>query len=150
TYDPTLEDSYRKQVVIDDESCVLEILDQEYTPLYDQLYRYNIHNIVIAFPKKYKSKNRSSEFDTTNLFLFREADGFLLVYSISSRSTVELIDRFYDNITRVRDTEPIPVILVGNKCDQRTMREVSREEGMNMARRLKCDFIESSAKTAVN
>jgi len=26
TYDPTIEDSYRKQVVIDDEPCVLEVL----------------------------------------------------------------------------------------------------------------------------
>ena len=26
-YDPTIEDSYRKQVVIDNESCLLEILD---------------------------------------------------------------------------------------------------------------------------
>lgn len=27
TYDPTIEDSYRKQVVIDDKPCVLEVLD---------------------------------------------------------------------------------------------------------------------------
>ena len=27
TYDPTIEDSYRKQVVIDEQPCVLEVLD---------------------------------------------------------------------------------------------------------------------------
>ena len=26
-YDPTIEDSYRKQVVIDDKPCVLQVLD---------------------------------------------------------------------------------------------------------------------------
>ncbi|KAJ2794179.1 RAS2 protein, partial [Coemansia guatemalensis] len=40
TYDPTIEDSYRKQVVIDDQPCVLEVLDtagqEEYTALRDQ------------------------------------------------------------------------------------------------------------------
>jgi GTPase KRas protein len=41
-------------------------------------------------------------------------------------------------------------MLVGNKCDKITEREVSREEGMNMARKLRCEFIESSAKTCVN
>jgi len=41
-------------------------------------------------------------------------------------------------------------MLVGNKCDKITEREVSREEGMNMARKLGCEFIESSAKTCVN
>ncbi|CAG8647485.1 4233_t:CDS:2 [Gigaspora margarita] len=80
----------------------------------------------------------------------RDGEGFLLVYSISSRSTFERVERFHDQITRVKDTEPVPLMLVGNKCDKITEREVSREEGMNMARRLKCDFIESSAKTCVN
>ncbi|RUS12931.1 ras oncogene at 64B [Endogone sp. FLAS-F59071] len=41
-------------------------------------------------------------------------------------------------------------MLVGNKCDKVTEREVSREEGYSMARRLGCDFIETSAKTCVN
>ncbi|CAG8626366.1 15289_t:CDS:1, partial [Dentiscutata heterogama] len=79
-----------------------------------------------------------------------DGEGFLLVYSISSRSTFERVERFHDQIIRVKDNEPVPLMLVGNKCDKITEREVSREEGMNMARRLKCDFIESSAKTCVN
>ncbi|KAF0382866.1 putative small G-protein Ras2 [Gigaspora margarita] len=122
TYDPTLEDSYRKQVVIDDHPCVLEVLDtagqEEYTALRDQW--------------------------------IRDGEGFVLAYSISSRSTFERIERFHDQITRVKDTHKFPLMLVGNKCDKMTEREVSREEGMNMARRLKCDFIETSAKTCVN
>ena len=42
TYDPTIEDSYRKQVQIDGQSCMLEVLDtagqEEYNALRD--YRY--------------------------------------------------------------------------------------------------------------
>ncbi|CAG8514079.1 28134_t:CDS:2 [Gigaspora margarita] len=122
TYDPTIEDSYRKKVVVDDHPCVLEVMDtagqEEYTALRDQW--------------------------------IRDGEGFVLAYSISSRSTFERIERFHDQITRVKDTHKFPLMLVGNKCDKMTEREVSREEGMNMARRLKCDFIETSAKTCVN
>ncbi|SAM09851.1 hypothetical protein [Absidia glauca] len=115
-------DSYRKQVVIDDQPCVLEVLDtagqEEYTALRDQW--------------------------------IRDGEGFLLVYSISSRSTFERVERFRDQIFRVKDVETVPIILVGNKCDKITEREVSREEGFQMARHLRCDFIETSAKTCVN
>lgn len=41
-------------------------------------------------------------------------------------------------------------MLVGNKCDKVTEREVTREEGYATAKRLACDFIETSAKTCVN
>lgn len=44
----------------------------------------------------------------------------------------------------------VPLMLVGNKCDRVTEREVTREEGLMMAKRLACDFIETSAKTCVN
>ncbi|KAJ3017329.1 UNVERIFIED_CONTAM: Ras GTPase ras2 [Siphonaria sp. JEL0065] len=123
TYDPTIEDSYRKQVVIDDESCNLEILDtagqEEYTALRDQW--------------------------------IRDGEAFLLVYSITSRSTFYRIERFREQIMRVKDTDDnIPMMLVGNKCDKQGEREVSREEGQNLANKLRCDFFETSAKTRVN
>ncbi|KAI8343790.1 small G-protein Ras2 [Choanephora cucurbitarum] len=122
TYDPTIEDSYRKQVVIDDQPCILEVLDtagqEEYTALRDQW--------------------------------IRDGEGFLLVYSITSRSTYDRIERFRDQIFRVKDAENVPLMLVGNKCDKVTEREVTREEGYATAKRLACDFIETSAKTCVN
>ncbi|KAK4509311.1 AMP-binding domain-containing protein [Mucor velutinosus] len=122
TYDPTIEDSYRKQVVIDDYPCVLEVLDtagqEEYTALRDQW--------------------------------IRDGEGFLIVYSITSRSTYDRVNKFRDQIFRVKDLTKVPLILVGNKCDKVTDREVTREEGAIKARTLNCDFVETSAKTCVN
>ncbi|CAG8497518.1 7617_t:CDS:2 [Funneliformis mosseae] len=122
TYDPTIEDSNRKIAVIDDQPCVLEILDtagqEEYTALRDQW--------------------------------IQSGDGFLLVYSISSRSTFDRVERYRDQITRIKGTDWVPLMLVGNNCHIITGREVSKDEGMNLARKFNCGFIESSGKTCVN
>ncbi|TIB68349.1 small G-protein Ras2 [Wallemia mellicola] len=122
TYDPTIEDSYRKQVVLDDAPALLEVLDtagqEEYTALRDQW--------------------------------IREGEGFLLVYSIASRSTFDRIEKFRNLITRVKEREDIPLMLVGNKCDKVYEREVSLAEGQIMAKKLQCLMIETSAKTCVN
>jgi len=50
---------------------------------------------------------------------------------------------------RVKRQKPI-FMLVGNKCDKAYEREVSREEGAAMARSFGCEFLETSAKTAMN
>lgn len=73
-----------------------------------------------------------------------------MVYSIAARSTFERIKRFRDQIARVKDSEQVPLMLVGNKCDRLQEREVSRDEGFQMSRILGCDFTETSAKTCVN
>lgn len=44
----------------------------------------------------------------------------------------------------------IPIMLVGNKCDENDTREVSAEEGDAEARRWGCHFMETSAKTNHN
>lgn len=80
----------------------------------------------------------------------RDGEGFLIVYSITSRSTYDRVNKFRDQIFRVKDVDQVPLILVGNKCDKVTDREVSREEGALKARTLNCDFVETSAKTCVN
>ena len=141
TYDPTIEDSYRKQVVIDQQSCMLEVLDtagqEEYTALRDQW--------------------------------IRDGEGFVLVYSITSRSSFSRIQRFHNQIQRVKESAgspisiqspvypspsgsigPVPVMLVGNKCDKGAEREVSAQEGKELARELNCEWVEASAKNCVN
>jgi len=121
TYDPTIEDAYRKQLVVDNRMCFVEVIDtagqEEYATLRDQWVR--------------------------------EGQGFILVYSIASRSTFDRLEVFRQSMLRVKRTKPI-FMLVGNKCDKTYEREVSKEEGAQLARTFGCEFMETSAKTAQN
>jgi small GTP-binding protein len=57
----------------------------------------------------------------------RTGEGFLLVYSITSRQSFEEILTFQQQILRVKDKDYFPMIVVGNKCDLENEREVSTE-----------------------
>lgn len=81
--------------------------------------------------------------------MFSEGQGFILVYSIASRSTFDRLEIFRQSMRRVKRGDPI-FMLVGNKCDKTYEREVSKEEGAALARQFGCEFIETSAKTAQN
>ncbi|GAN00794.1 RAS protein [Mucor ambiguus] len=121
-YDPTIEDSYRKQCVIDAETALLDVLDtagqEEYSAMREQY--------------------------------MRNGEGFLLVYSITSRLSFEEITTFYQQICRVKDRDYFPMVLVGNKCDLEGDRQVSSQEGRDLAKNFGCQFIETSAKQRIN
>jgi len=90
----------------------------------------------------------------------RTGEGFLLVYSITSRSSFEEISAFHQQILRVKDVEGYPIIVVGNKFDLENERQVSQKglsflsvlmvEGAELAKQLGCQFIETSAKNRIN
>ncbi|KAK8062607.1 Ras family protein [Apiospora hydei] len=54
-----------------------------------------------------------------------------------------LSQRFFETKTR---TYPIPILLIGNKRDLESGREVSIHEGRALAQELRCGFIETSAR----
>ncbi|KDE06001.1 Ras-like protein [Microbotryum lychnidis-dioicae p1A1 Lamole] len=121
-YDPTIEDSYRKQCVIDEEVALLDVLDtagqEEYSAMREQY--------------------------------MRTGEGFLLVYSITSRNSFDEIGTFHQQILRVKDKDSFPVILVANKCDLEYERQVDSQEGRDLAKQVGCRFIETSAKQRLN
>lgn len=80
----------------------------------------------------------------------RTGEGFLLVYSITDRQSFEEIMTFQQQILRVKDKDYFPMIVVGNKCDLEGERQVSTQEGQNLARQFGCKFIETSAKSRIN
>lgn len=121
-YDPTIEDSYRKQCVIDDEVAVLDILDTA----------------------------GQEEFSAMREQYMHTGEGFLLVYSIIDRNSFEEIPKFYRQILRVKDRSEFPMILVANKADLESERVVPKQEGDEIARQLKVEYVEASAKHKLN
>jgi GTPase KRas protein len=120
--DPTIEDSYRKQVIIDEETALLDILDtagqEEFSSMQDQW--------------------------------MRDGKGFLLVYNITSKPTFEEVQVLHDKILRTKDADKVPMVLVGNKCDLKDERQVEYSEGSELAKQWNCPFFETSAKLKLN
>lgn len=121
-YDPTIEDSYRKPCTIDNEQVLLDILDT-------------------AGQEEYSAMREQ---------YMRTGEGFLLVYSIDSRSSLDELTSFYEQIQRVKESDNVPILIVGNKCDLENERQVSYEEGKQLAESFNCKFFETSAKQRIN
>lgn len=121
-YDPTIEDSYRKQVEIDGQQCMLEILDTAGT----------------------------EQFTAMRDLYMKNGQGFVLVYSIIAQSTFNDLPDLRDQILRVKDKDEVPMVLVGNKCDLTDQRVISTEQGQELANKFNSAFLEASAKTKTN
>lgn len=72
-------------------------------------------------------------------------NAYVIVYSITDRSSFESASELRIHLRRARQAEDIPIILVGNKSDLVRCREVSIEEGRACAVVFDCKFIETSA-----
>ncbi|OXU31157.1 hypothetical protein TSAR_003199 [Trichomalopsis sarcophagae] len=116
-HDPTIEDSYQQQAVIDGEAALLDILDTagqvEFTAMRDQYMRCG--------------------------------EGFMICYSVTDRHSFQEVLEYRKLISRVRANEDIPLVLVGNKFDLQHQRQVSTDEGKALANQLGCPFYETSA-----
>ena len=121
-YDPTIEDFYRKEISVDGAPSVLEILDTAGT----------------------------EQFASMRDLYIKNGQGFVIVYSITSLQTFQDIKTMKDQISRVKGTDHVPTLLVGNKCDLEHQREVHTTEGLSLAQLWGCPFLEASAKDTQN
>eukprot|EP00300_Choanocystis_sp_HF-7_P025511 c2740_g1_i1.p2 GENE.c2740_g1_i1~~c2740_g1_i1.p2 ORF type:complete len:197 (+),score=41.28 c2740_g1_i1:138-728(+) len=121
-YDPTIEDNYRKQCLIEGQVALLDVLDtagqEEYTALRSQY--------------------------------MRTGHGFLLVYSVTSRNSFDEILQFRQQIERAQDKDNSPMILVATKSDLDKERQVTVREGKALADSLGIPFVETSARERRN
>lgn len=121
-YDPTIEDTYTKQCVVDGEVALLDILDTA----------------------------GQEEFSAMREQYMHTGDGFLLVYSVIDKGSFEDINTLHRDILRVKDCSYLPMVLVGNKTDLKNDRVITKKQGEELAAQLKIDYAETSAKERVH
>ncbi|XP_063067413.1 GTP-binding protein Di-Ras2 [Engraulis encrasicolus] len=124
SYIPTIEDTYRQVISCDKSICTLQITDT----------------------------TGSHQFPAMQRLSISKGHAFILVYSVTSKQSLEELKPMYEQIVQIKvaDVESIPIMLVGNKCDETAQREVETPAGEAMAKRWKCAFMETSAKTNHN
>lgn len=87
-YDPTIQDSYRKVISVDDESCMVEMLDtagqQEFRCMLEEW--------------------------------MRNGQAFLLVYSIIERQTFDDVLQLREKILLSKDEENFPMFVYFHDC----------------------------------
>jgi len=122
-YDPTIEDSYRKQIEVDGRQCMLEILDTA----------------------------GSEQFTAMREVYMKAGQGFLLVFSITSLPSLSELSDLRESIIRIKDDDNIPIVIVGNKSDLEEDRAVSRARAFSISQSWgNAPYYETSARRRAN
>ncbi len=74
----------------------------------------------------------------------------MLVYSITARPSFDYLRTLRDRALRVKGTDKLPMMLVGNKHDLGESRQVSTASGKELAMSFDIPFMETSAKSRHN
>ena len=76
-------------------------------------------------------------------------DGVILVFDLTNKETLDLVNYWADCIKK-NNRDNIGMILFGNKSDLENDRDVTYEEGKNLAEKLGCQYYEGSAMNGDN
>jgi GTPase SAR1 family protein len=81
-----------------------------------------------------------------------EKDGYIFVYSMNSRHSLDELQHFYELHQQINEHRDVPIVLVANKKDLcgDGRGQVTSEEGMEQAKQWNATYIETSAFTGEN
>jgi len=88
-------------------------------------------------------------FRTITSAYYRGANGVILVYDITSSETFEHVQDWLDEVNKAAG-KSVTKLVVGNKADLTTERQVDQQQAQQYAQSVGSSFIETSAKTANN
>ncbi|KAI9714764.1 MAG: GTP-binding protein [Bogoriella megaspora] len=129
SYYPTIENTFSKVIRYKSQDFATEIIDtagqETDTPIFTQQDEYSIMN----------SKH------------FIGIHGYMLVYSVASKQSFEMVRIIREKILNHLGSDWVPLVVVGNKSDLRPeQRQVTAEDGKKIAEEFKCAWTEASAR----
>ena len=120
-YEPTIEDTYTKEINIDTQKVSLKIVDTA-----------GMGDLKVMIDN-----------------WISEGDGFLLVYSIIDANSFPIVIEKRNRILKVKEKKDIPMLLVGTKLDMESKREVPVEKAEQLAKEWGIEYIETSSLNSV-
>ncbi|CAJ1011341.1 putative ADP-ribosylation factor family/Ras of Complex, Roc, domain of DAPkinase/Ras family [Leishmania naiffi] len=148
-----------KYIIIGDsgvgKSCLLlQFTDKRFEPLHDLTIGVEFGARLISIQGRsvklqiWDTAGQESFRSITRSY-YRGASGALLVYDVTRRDTFTHLQSWLEDAKANANTALV-IMLIGNKCDLDSKRQVSREEGEAFARNNGLMFMETSAKTSKN
>lgn len=80
----------------------------------------------------------------------RYAQGFLLVFSITSPSSLEELFELRQQIANMKQDPHFPIVLVGNKADLEEDRAISKAKAFQLSQAWDVPYYETSARRRLN
>ena len=121
-YEPSIMNSFRKNVAIDSKPYLLDIQDTAGV----------------------------DEFAHTHKAFMRSVPCCVFMYAVNDRRSFDKLGKYYLRTVAARGSNPFACVLAGNKCDLDVKRQVSVEDAEELAERYNAPFFETSAKTNTN
>lgn len=77
----------------------------------------------------------------------KNGQGFLLVFSITSPSSLAELHGLREEILRIKDKEEVPIVIIGNKADLEDQRAIPRTKAFSISQQWGAPYYEASART---
>ena len=128
--DHCFHDTYISTIGVDFKICTLQLGDK----------KVKLQMWDTAGQERFRSITRS---------YYRGAQGVIVVYDVSDEQSFQHVETWLEDVEQY-STSPVARIVIGNKCDLDSKRQVSKLRAKEFCRLNNVVFLETSAKTAEN
>ncbi|KAF7245805.1 GTP-binding protein Rheb [Varanus komodoensis] len=150
SYDPTIENTFTKLITVNGQEYHLQVVDTAGQESYIKAATYKLTECMDT-SCHYRTLKCNLIFQQDEYSIFPQTysidiNGYILVYSVTSIKSFEVIKVIHGKLLDMVGKVQIPIMLVGNKKDLHMERVISYEEGKALAESWNAAFLESSAK----